>query len=158
MLMLAGREGGLLKELQRYRVRAVDLIILEDYDPLLAPDTAGIFAKYPPLRVAGPDSGAVSSYLDTVYGGEPLTEDHLTIQIYGELLLDYQRGDRLQMRAGEILLLKFFDIYAIIGETVPDAVLLPDGTASLGPSPEGLSLWETGPERSELVLEVNRAR
>ena len=156
VLLLAGREGGMLEELRRYRVQNVDLLILEDYDSLLAPDTAGIFAEYPPVRVAGPDSGAVTSYLDAVYNGELLTEDTLTIQLYGDLALDYRRGDRLQVRAGDILLLKFFDIYAIIGETVPDAVLLPDGTASLGPAPDGLSLWETGPERSELVLDVGR--
>ena len=156
VLLLTGREGGMLEELRRYRVQNVDLLILEDYDSLLAPDTAGIFAEYPPVRVAGPDSGAVTSYLDAVYNGELLTEDTLTIQLYGDLALDYRRGDRLQVRAGDILLLKFFDIYAIIGETVPDAVLLPDGTASLGPAPDGLSLWETGPERSELVLDVGR--
>lgn len=44
----------------------IDLLIVESYAPLQAEGTLELLREYPPLQIAAPDSGAVTSYLEAV--------------------------------------------------------------------------------------------
>lgn len=59
-------DSEMLEELRRNGAEQIDLLIVESYAPLQAEGTLELLREYPPLQVAAPDSGAVTSYLEAV--------------------------------------------------------------------------------------------
>lgn len=69
----------------------------------------------------------------------------------GDLQLRYQRGMGVEVSCGDILLLKFQDVYDIIKQYEPDVLLLPEQKAQVYRA-GGIRVRENTAERTELLF------
>lgn len=151
VLLLADRDSEMLEELRRSGVSRIDLLIVEDYAPLQSEGALELLREYPPAHIAAPEEGAVRSYLDAVFSGPVSGHDQVQAQLSGGIELSYQRGVGAEVSCGDILLLKFYDVYDIINQYEPDILLLPDKAARIR-STDGIRVRENSEERTELII------
>ena len=151
VVLLADRDSEMLEELRRNGAEQIDLLIVESYAPLQAEGTLELLREYPPLQIAAPDSGAVTSYLEAVCDGPITSREQIEAVLPGDLQLRYQRGVGVEVSCGDILLLKFQDVYDIIKQYEPDVLLLPEQKAQVYRT-GGIRVRENTAERTELLF------
>ena len=151
VVLLADRDSEMLEELRRNGAEQIDLLIVESYAPLQAEGTLELLREYPPLQVAAPDSGAVTSYLEAVCDAPITSREQIEAVLPGDLQLRYQRGMGVEVSCSDILLLKFQDVYDIIKQYEPDVLLLPEQKAQVYRA-GGIRVRENTAERTELLF------
>lgn len=151
VVLLADRDSEMLEELRRNGAEQIDLLIVENYAPLQAEGTLELLREYPPLQIAAPDSGAVTSYLEAVCDAPITSREQIEAVLPGDLQLRYQRGMGVEVSCGDILLLKFRDVYDIIKQYEPDVLLFSEQKAQVYRAGD-IRVRENTAERTELLF------
>ena len=93
----------------------------------------------------------MTSYLEAVCDAPITSREQIEAVLPGDLQLCYQRGVGVEVSCGDILLLKFQDVYDIIKQYEPDVLLLPEQKAQVYRA-GGIRVRENTAERTELLF------